>query len=95
MTSFSLTFWCFVVAATLLLKRFYFFFFFFFFFLVNVYVFQHIPKNLRNCRHTGTTVIPGLRSCVLRFNAPVNNFLAASNLNILRNFFSFKLTSKD
>ena len=39
-------------------------------------IFQNI---LRNCRHTGPTVIPGLRSFVLRFNAPVNNFLAASS----------------
>ena len=49
----------FVVAAALLLKRnvFFFFFFFFFFSLMNAYVFQNIPKNLRNCRHTGPAFV--------------------------------------
>ena len=28
-----------------------------FFSLMNAYVFQHIPKNLRNCRHTGPAFV--------------------------------------
>ena len=42
----------FVVAAALLLKR-----NVVFFSLMNAYVFQHIPKNLRNCRHTGPAFV--------------------------------------
>ena len=39
------------VAAALLLKR------NVFFSLMNAYVFQHIPKNLRNCRFTGPAFV--------------------------------------
>ena len=42
----------FVVAAALLLKR---NVLFVFFSLMNV--FQHIPKNLSNCRHTGPAFV--------------------------------------
>ena len=66
----------FVFAAALLLKRNGVFIIIIF---SECYVYQHFPKTLRNCRHTGPTGIPGLRSFVLRFNVPVNNFLAASN----------------
>ena len=45
----------FVVAAALLLKRNV--LFVVFFSLMNAYVFQHIPKNLNNCRHTGPAFV--------------------------------------
>ena len=44
----------FVVAAALLLKR---NVVCLLFSLMNAYVFQHIPKNLRNCRHTGPAFV--------------------------------------
>ena len=47
----------FVVAAALLLKRNVVCFLLLFFSLMNAYVFQHIPKNLRNCRHTGPACV--------------------------------------
>ena len=45
----------FVVAAALLLKRNV--LFVVFFSLMNAYVFQHIPKNLSNCRHTAPAFV--------------------------------------
>ena len=48
-------------------------------FVVMFMSFNIFKKTLQTYRTTGPTVIAGLRSFVLRFNVPVNNFLAASN----------------